>query len=80
VFINLFLSANDTIKIEYKSLHSTLETRTLADIISFLEVDYREIIITGNISNKNCELIETAIEEMQYDGDINSFTEYYITT
>jgi len=53
VFINLFVTANDTIKIEYKSLHSTSETSTLADIVSFLGLDYREIIITGNISNKN---------------------------
>ena len=37
------------------------------------------------MSNKDCMLIETAIEELQSDGFINSFTEYsfveyYITT
>lgn len=46
---NLLLSANDTIKVEYKYL----ENRELADIAGFLGMEYRKIIITGDIKGRN---------------------------
>ena len=52
--VNVFASASDTIKIEYKSLYDyqTPETIDLIKITEFLGVGYLKAIIRGNIKGK----------------------------
>jgi len=84
---NVFAS-NDTIKIEYKSLyeyiapeedpkkHEIALLRSFLDVVSFLGVDYRKVVITGNINKKNF-VTTTHIVRNGKDSIVKTNTSYF---
>jgi len=72
-------ASNDTIKVEYFNLQKTSETSDITDIIEFLGVDFRKIVITGNIKDKQIITTTHIVKDGIHSVERISPTHYSLT-